>query len=468
MSKNLKHALYHAWLWQKENFLGVVALCFLGSAIYHLFPHKHILIDLAAAGAPFVCCFLGFTKDHFSWKYSQSLPLTKRELYHFHILRQYIVLAPFVLWFFFFPDVVSEFVSDKPVIHWGMYVAVLGLYLFGTFFIGVISFQQMFTLLRQPYVKKDGKYYFLQNFRNVLYVGAAFIVGGILFGMLSEIVPGIGLFIKYGIAVFGIVAVPGFFIFMYWFTFRLWNREELSYFKINFKTTRDVPLMAICSLAILLLYDQATKSSPEMYGHKGNTDIFKAIHNNDAESFYRLVGEEKIRNSITDKGWTPLMVAAHEGNEAFFNLLWDKGARRDGKINTPDDKAHHNLDLFLVSVDGKNPAIVRKLLTKENANSGTGNFTALHLAASTCSVEIIDALLENGADPNALNASQSSPLHTAARKGCFAGVVSLIDGGANPLLKNKEGKIALDYLKGTGDHQIAYYLEKKGRQPASK
>ena len=72
--------------------------------------------------------------------------------------------------------------------------------------------------------------------------------------------------------------------------------------------------------------------------------------------------------------------------------------------------------------------------------------TPLHLAAMPPDrPELVLALLEGGADPDARAVGSSTPLHFAARKGDTSGsIVELLDAGANPDLRDNDGMTPLD------------------------
>ena len=53
--------------------------------------------------------------------------------------------------------------------------------------------------------------------------------------------------------------------------------------------------------------------------------------------------------------------------------------------------------------------------------------------------EVIQALLDAGADPNGTAKNEVTPLHTAVRNRCSLAVETLLRGGANPTLKTKRG-----------------------------
>lgn len=75
----------------------------------------------------------------------------------------------------------------------------------------------------------------------------------------------------------------------------------------------------------------------------------------------------------------------------------------------------------------------------------TCGWTALHEAASCGYQDIVELLLENGADPNIQDSVQKcTPIHLAARKGHLEVVRSLVQSGARLDLKNSERKIPQD------------------------
>ncbi|WP_341821499.1 ankyrin repeat domain-containing protein [Wolbachia endosymbiont (group A) of Myopa testacea] len=63
----------------------------------------------------------------------------------------------------------------------------------------------------------------------------------------------------------------------------------------------------------------------------------------------------------------------------------------------------------------------------------------MHLTAEYGRIGTVNALIQNGADVNALDQRGWTPLHFAARDGDEDIVGVLITNGANPLLKNKDG-----------------------------
>ena len=78
-----------------------------------------------------------------------------------------------------------------------------------------------------------------------------------------------------------------------------------------------------------------------------------------------------------------------------------------------------------------------------NADSETPLFAALRSKKS----DIVQFLLEHGAQPNAISATQNTALHIAAEFGSAEDIRSLVGFGASKDAKNKDGKTALDVAK---------------------
>jgi ankyrin repeat protein len=57
-------------------------------------------------------------------------------------------------------------------------------------------------------------------------------------------------------------------------------------------------------------------------------------------------------------------------------------------------------------------------------------------------VEVIDRLLDSGADPNVPDKNGTTPLHRAVRNRCSAAVARLLEAGADPDVRNRRGSSA--------------------------
>jgi ankyrin repeat protein len=86
------------------------------------------------------------------------------------------------------------------------------------------------------------------------------------------------------------------------------------------------------------------------------------------------------------------------------------------------------------------------LRSKSESTGHTGE-TALHAAAFWGRYEIAQALISAGADVNALTERKSTPLHDAARLGNLTLVQLLLENGAKPDARDREGKTPWDWSR---------------------
>jgi len=102
--------------------------------------------------------------------------------------------------------------------------------------------------------------------------------------------------------------------------------------------------------------------------------------------------------------------------------------------------------------------MVEKLLEKGAEPNGTG-WTALHYAAINGSDSIVTLLLDHAAYIDAEAPNKSTPLMLAARGGHVSTVRLLLLQGADATLKNEIGLTAADYAARAGNHNLALALQ---------
>lgn len=138
-------------------------------------------------------------------------------------------------------------------------------------------------------------------------------------------------------------------------------------------------------------------------------------------------------------GRNSLHVAAWYGEKAFVEMLVRYEAVIDAVTNSdkPDSGEGHFSETPLHIAAGKDHVdFVKKLLehgADPNFKKGYEGKTALHIApGKSHSKEMIEALLNKGADPNIRNDAYVPPLYYAATRKDLASVEALIKGGADP------------------------------------
>lgn len=476
---NFRTQLRHLFNWNRHYYyLSFVLTIFSGiwsaaNTIDH--PFINFTVIIVSLGA----CFIGFSNDNASWKYLQSLPISKREVYHLKLADSLICFIPLTFWLLVNRELAYQLIADEKVFNLISFLKFFLIYLVGVAFVALWSFYKLFEAVRAPYVKSDLRMYNLQLLRNGLLWFSAIVFGGVFFiwfmYFLSQQFPLILGFIGFVVKPF--LNVWGFLFFLlilfgleYRRVFGRWLDEKRSYTRLNWNSFRDFPLMGI-SLASLflipnLLFNVLFSTVPD---YLGKSAMAEAVHKMDVKKVNKLIKEGHDVNRVSSKGYSPLMVAALSGNEMLYGYLQDKGATKGGVV--PSGSKHAGLDLLGLALLGGNLSIVKDLVTKGNVNQRFDGKTPLHLVSASCNEKVIDLLLETGADPNALIKTGKqkglSPLAIASGKGCLNGVISLIENGANPHYKDPSGKLAVDYVK-TNRLELSYYLQKKSRAPAGK
>jgi ankyrin repeat protein len=144
-------------------------------------------------------------------------------------------------------------------------------------------------------------------------------------------------------------------------------------------------------------------------------------------------------DTCDDRLWTPLMIAAFNGNEKLVRLLVKVGAN----IHHKDNAGYVPLHWAAFNGFAK---VVKLLLTDDADVDVRSNFgwTPLLQAATRGHLSVSFMLIEKGADVNAASTDGWTPLLKASANGHLPEVMLLLSKGANTNAKYSDGSTALD------------------------
>ncbi|XP_018612889.2 ankyrin repeat domain-containing protein 50 [Scleropages formosus] len=168
------------------------------------------------------------------------------------------------------------------------------------------------------------------------------------------------------------------------------------------------------------------------------------------------------------EGRTPLVAAAYMGHRDAVEILLDAGA----EVDRPDGDGRTALSVAAMCVPsaaGGNRGDVVSLLLERGADPGhrdRDNMTPLLLAAYEGHVEVVELLLEAGADVDESTAAHASgaitPLLAAASMGHMAAVSAVLFWGAAVDAIDSEGRTALSLAATRGSTDVVRALLDRG------
>lgn len=175
---------------------------------------------------------------------------------------------------------------------------------------------------------------------------------------------------------------------------------------------------------------------------KGHTALSAAVHQGDRDLFQFLLDQGADVNGSGLHGETALMTAASQGNLALVQLLLNQGARLEA-ISEDGDTA------LCLAAGSTQWVLVKASMLEQSAGITRQTEAGLEQLRPTDEnrvIAVVEQLLEAGAQLNRQGCS-ATPLMEAARYGQLKLLAWLLQRGANPQLKAKDGQTALDVAK---------------------
>jgi ankyrin repeat protein len=475
----IKALCYQVYEWNKRDFWLIASLSILSAITFHSIEVPALLQGIIIFVLSFKVIFFiksasimashGVEGSQFSWKYLQSLPISKYELIAFLLISNLFVMSPGIIWFMSFQNILIVELFD--VKDHTLFDAIKILfYIFpGLMLITNASLKAQIQAPRKQFARKHDRKLFLQTLRNIivfLCLGLYFCLGVILIEetLKIEIFKTIGLVFQTIESLFDSPLSPllVFLLLMFSirYTIRIWQREELSYSKLSWKPRRDIPI-TVLAFAMLYVPISNLSDTPAYY----QTDpILTEIYDRNEEAVKALLSKGANPNLVNKFGMTPAIAAAARGRLSTLKLLEEHGAKHDGVLKLGKSHKLTGAGIFLAAIESENYETASYLL-KNGYSANTKNemqkYYAIHLAKSTFTIKI---LLENGADINATNGNGETAMHIAAKRNQNASILALQEAGLNPFIKDKNGITAIKY---TNDPGLRYFLETKFRAPAS-
>ncbi|XP_048360861.1 poly [ADP-ribose] polymerase tankyrase-2 isoform X2 [Sphaerodactylus townsendi] len=118
---------------------------------------------------------------------------------------------------------------------------------------------------------------------------------------------------------------------------------------------------------------------------------------------------------------------------------------RPENVNGRDTAGRKSSPLHFAAGFGRRDVVEYLLQSGANVHArDDGGLIPLHNACSFGHAEVVNLLLRHGADPNSRDNWNYTPLHEAAIKGKIDVCIVLLQHGADPVIRNTDGRTALD------------------------
>lgn len=167
-------------------------------------------------------------------------------------------------------------------------------------------------------------------------------------------------------------------------------------------------------------------------------DYFRAIELDDEVTIRALLRKGFDPNTVNPAGIHGLLVAVKSPSPKAARVIAQWPQTRVEARNATDESA-----LMLAALNGD--LELCQLLIARNADVNKTGWTPLHYAATGGHLDVMRLLLDEHAYIDAESPNRTTPLMMAAMYGTPAAVKTLLEAGADPMLKNIQSLSALDF-----------------------
>ena len=192
-------------------------------------------------------------------------------------------------------------------------------------------------------------------------------------------------------------------------------------------------------------------------------DFFTAVRKDDSRTIEALLRRGFDPNTKDPKGLSGLLIAVRESSPKVIKTLLSAPTIQVETRNAQDESP-----LMLAALQGQ--LALAKALIDKDADVNKPGWAPLHYAATKGDVPMIALLLDNDAYIDAESPNRSTPLMMAAMYGSTDAVKTLLEAGADPLLKNEQGLTAFDFAFKANRAEVADAIAAtiRAKQPKGK